>query len=191
MDTFMTGFQMDIFPADFPMDMLLLDWQRAKFMADFLKFDYVEMKDLSKAFLTLAAAILAFSITFSEKIIGFQSAIRASRVMLLVSWCFFITSVILCGIALCLIFASGAKATHGNGYFAGLKHHDWFLDATIAGWALFAAGGSFAIGLVSLIASAAASIFWGTANQAPIPAGPANLPSQPPAEPPQGKHRRS
>jgi hypothetical protein len=46
----------------------------SQFRQDFLKYDYAETKDLSKSFLTLVAAILVFSLTFSEKIVDFSTS---------------------------------------------------------------------------------------------------------------------
>jgi hypothetical protein len=125
------------------------------FSERFLAFDYAELKDLSKAFLTLATTILAFSVTFSEKIVNFQSASIVAKFVLLVSWAFFVLSVILCGFALCLGFASAAKATHGENYVPFLERYGWFGIATLAGFILFFAGLAFVCGLLALIASAA------------------------------------
>ena len=41
---------------------------------DFLAYDYMEAKDMAKAFLTLVSAILVGTITFSEKIVNFETA---------------------------------------------------------------------------------------------------------------------
>ena len=48
----------------------------------FLRYDYTETKDLAKAFLTLVSSILVISITFSEKVLGGQSARWRSRLAL-------------------------------------------------------------------------------------------------------------
>ena len=48
----------------------------------FLKYEYAEATNLAKSFLTLIAAILVFSVTFSERVVGFQTAGRSSRVLL-------------------------------------------------------------------------------------------------------------
>jgi hypothetical protein len=45
----------------------------------FLDFVYPEVKDLCKHFLTLVTGILVFSVTFSEKIVIFQTAGKWAR----------------------------------------------------------------------------------------------------------------
>lgn len=131
-------------------------WEKSA--TDFLRFDYVEMKDLTKAFLTLAAAILAFSATFSEKVLGLGAASVSARVVLLISWGFFVMSVILSGVALSLLFSAAAKAVHGETYIPMLEGRSWFAVATLSGYMLFGAGSTFVVGLVMLIISAGIAI---------------------------------
>lgn len=49
----------------------------------FLKYNYAETKDLAKAFLTLASAILAFSVTFAEKVVDLQNSQPAPRILIM------------------------------------------------------------------------------------------------------------
>ena len=51
----------------------------------FVKFKYVEIRDLLKHFLTLISASLVFSVTFSEKIIDFQNAPSKQKLVLYAS----------------------------------------------------------------------------------------------------------
>ena len=44
--------------------------------ADFMRYDFAEMKDVCKEFLTLVAGILVFSVTFAEKIVGLKGSGR-------------------------------------------------------------------------------------------------------------------
>jgi hypothetical protein len=115
----------------------------------FLKYDYAETKDLSKSFLTLVAAILVFSLTFSEKIVDFPRARPAARYCLLASWCLFIASITLCGLAICYISLAGGNAVYGGSFFE---------LAQIAYLLLLLAGTFFTVGLILLIISAAYSI---------------------------------
>ena len=77
---------------------------------DFLTYDYGEAKDLAKSFLTLVSAILVGTITFSEKIINFQTASAGQRRLTIASWSFFVLSMIICGIGLCFLFSSASMA---------------------------------------------------------------------------------
>jgi hypothetical protein len=116
---------------------------------EFLKYDYAETKDLSKSFLTLVAAILVFSLTFSDKIVDFPHAGQISRASLVTSWSLLMFSIILCGVALCFISIAGGSAVYGGDYLS------------VAVWAwlcLLGAGSLFAIGLVALIVAATASL---------------------------------
>lgn len=55
---------------------------------NFLTYDYGEAKDLAKAFLTLVSAVLVGTITFSEKIVNFQTASFIQRRLVIGSWIF-------------------------------------------------------------------------------------------------------
>jgi hypothetical protein len=46
--------------------------------ANFLKYDYPFTVDMAKSFLTLISAVLVFSITFSDKIVDFPKADKAT-----------------------------------------------------------------------------------------------------------------
>jgi hypothetical protein len=116
---------------------------------DFLRYDYAETKDLSKSFLTLVSAILVFSITFSEKIVDFPNAGRLARICLIISWSLFMLSIILCGVSLCLISLAGGNALYGGDYLS-LAFQAWT--------SLLVAGTFFAIGLLTLIVAATASL---------------------------------
>jgi hypothetical protein len=116
----------------------------------FLKYNYPETKDLAKSFLTLASAILVFSLTFSEKIVDFAHARPVSRYCLFVAWSSLILSIVLCGLAICFNSASGGYAVYGNTYFEKL--------AGIAYILLLFSGALFVLGLLALIASAWISI---------------------------------
>jgi hypothetical protein len=66
----------------------------------FLQFYYPEAKDLCKHFLTLISATLVFTVTFSEKIIDFQKAPIALRIVLFLSLFLMIVALGLCGAGL-------------------------------------------------------------------------------------------
>lgn len=52
----------------------------------FLSLHYPELKDLGEHFLVTISAVLAFSVTFSEKIVGISGAGLIQRFLLLSSW---------------------------------------------------------------------------------------------------------
>jgi hypothetical protein len=83
----------------------------------FLKYDYVETKDLAKAFLTLVSGILVLSITFSEMIVGVSTGGRKARFALAACWVLLICALLSCGLALVLItYAAGEAIYGGEGY---------------------------------------------------------------------------
>ena len=124
-------------------------------MADFfMKYDYTETKDLCKQFLTLVSGILVFSITFSEKIINFQQASTKTKLLLLLSWLLFVLAITCCGIALCYLALAAGEAVYG-----GTVGNNFQATALTAYALIIAAGFSFVLGLLSLIGTAALSIF--------------------------------
>jgi hypothetical protein len=115
----------------------------------FLKYDFAEAKDLCKQFLTLIAGILVFSVTFGDKIVDVAHASLPSKFLLLASWGLFLIAIVLTGAGLWLIFYAGLIATHtpeNRSKRLSLKHASFYM--------LTAAGVSFVLGLLSLIASA-------------------------------------
>jgi hypothetical protein len=127
---------------------------------NFLTYDYPKAKDLAKSFLTLIAAILVVSITFSEKIIGFQTATRSKKVFLVMSWVLFFIAIICCGVALVFHYMAVLEAIDCgllpcDSPRYSLNYRDFFnIGSTIMGFA----GISFGLGLISLIGSALLSM---------------------------------
>jgi hypothetical protein len=123
-----------------------------EFVDNFLKYDYGETKDLCKSFLTLVSALLVFSVTFSEKIVGFPRAKPAAKACLVLTWALFLIAIIACGIGLTLMaLAAGAvlyDATPGYPQQA-YTAYDWIILA----------GCSFVSGLVMLIVTAIISVY--------------------------------
>ena len=78
----------------------------------FLEFQYAEIKDLTKQFLTVVAAVLAISVTFSEKIVNFAEARTASKVLMIVTWGLCLFAFTLGGFAMYLIYNAGAAAKY-------------------------------------------------------------------------------
>jgi hypothetical protein len=80
--------------------MWMEEWQAAQV---FLKYDYVEWKDLCKSFLTLSSATLILSITFAEKVVGVQTAKVSEKVPLLTCWIALLAAVASCGLGLVML----------------------------------------------------------------------------------------
>jgi hypothetical protein len=77
-----------------------------------LEFSYPEVKDLAKQFLTVVAAVLALSVTFSDRVVHFAAAARPVRALMLASWACSVLAFVLGGVAIVFIFDGGRIATH-------------------------------------------------------------------------------
>jgi hypothetical protein len=142
-------------------------------MKDFLTWDYKEAKDLATSFLTLIAAVLVFTVTFSEKVVGFANASKSKKLFLVASWILFLLAIIFCGTAL-VAYYNAAIAAAGCGPLpcAGESSPS---TAYVTAWVvgnnlMFAAGGSFVLGLLSLVVSAFMSV-WSQPAQSTSAAG--------------------
>ena len=80
----------------------------------FLKYDYVEAKDLCKQFLTVNVTVVVFSLTFSDKVVVFASAPQSSRLLLVVSWSCLLASIIGCGISLAYISLAAGRVVYNE-----------------------------------------------------------------------------
>lgn len=117
---------------------------------NFMAYNYAELKDLCKQFLTLASGILVFSITFADKIGGHKTAPRWS---LMISWCAFILAIALCGLGLGFMAFAGKQAVAGaaTGIYRNLEYR--------ATRMAIAAAFTFLIGLVALVISGVLAMF--------------------------------
>jgi hypothetical protein len=61
---------------------------------------YPEVKDLGKQFITLLSGVLAFTITFADKIVDLQNSGLPSKVFLMLCWLLFVAAIIFIGVAL-------------------------------------------------------------------------------------------
>ena len=80
----------------------------------FLGFVYGEVKDLSKQFLTLLSGVLVFSVTFSEKIVGFPTVSLLAKNLLFVSWLLFIGALVATGAAIWLNYVCASMVLRGR-----------------------------------------------------------------------------
>jgi len=123
-----------------------------EFVDTFLKYDYAETKDLCKSFLTLVSAILVFSVTFSEKIVGFPQAKTGAKTCLVTAWGLFLIAIIACGVGLTLIAMAAGEVLYRpqQGYpEVAFTAYNWIVVA----------GCAFVIGLIMLIVAALFSVY--------------------------------
>lgn len=122
----------------------------------FLEFQYPEIKDLLKHFLTLIAAALVFSVTFSEKIVNFQNAQRSQHVIVIVAWFLLVLALGSCGVGLYTLYLAAESAIGSEIY-----KRPTGLQVLIRRSYIFQdlSGFLFGLGLLLLVASAAIN-FW-------------------------------
>jgi hypothetical protein len=118
----------------------------------FLSFHYNELKDLGKHFLSIVVGVLAFSVTFSEKMINFTDATSLQKTLLICSWSSLIIAVVAAGTGLYFNYIAGAQANgaiiKGNKYdFKPLVRRTYRLYEI--------AGGCFIIALILMATIAA------------------------------------
>ena len=114
----------------------------------FLKFQYVEIKDLSKQFLTVVAAVLALSVTFSEKIVNFTQAGTASRVLMMACWGLCLFAFVLGGCAIFILYNVGVRAKDTVLYKTLHPYRLWLWRSYLC---LDAAGIAFVLALILLV----------------------------------------
>lgn len=117
----------------------------------FLRVDYAESKDASKAFLTLITAILVASITFSEKIVDVAQSGWTVKTIMIVSWVLFLIAIGSCGAALALMMNAAGYAT----YF---PYRDFRLIEHQASTLFIFSGLSFGTGLAMLMIAGTVSM---------------------------------
>jgi hypothetical protein len=114
----------------------------------FLDNVYPEIKDLGKQFLTLVSGVLAFTVTFAEKIIDFGQAFPLQKHLLLFAWVLFIVSITAIGVGLWWNYNASMHAMHGDSQGAWKRTRKVYF--------LFLFGGSsFVVGLTFLVLAAA------------------------------------
>jgi hypothetical protein len=78
----------------------------------FYERDYVEAKDLAKAFLTLLGAMLVTSITFSEKIVNVQSGNKVPLCAMVICWLSLLSAIAFTGGGLAWMADAAGFATY-------------------------------------------------------------------------------
>lgn len=122
----------------------------------FLKYDYVEAKDLCKQFLTLNVAVVVLSLTFAEKIVKFGATTPLSfKALLVASWCCLLVSIVGCGTSLAYISVAAGRVVYGE-----RRDFQNISERTLLGIAV--SGGLFVVGLCLLAATAARTVLTST-----------------------------
>jgi hypothetical protein len=108
------------------------------------QFDYPEVKDLAKQFITVATGVLFFSMTFSEKLITPEPERRSWRNWLVIgtlslSWALLVVSIVLAGMSIREIFIAAYLDIHQH---QGIGDHE-----TAALREIKSAGALFILGL--------------------------------------------
>lgn len=121
----------------------------------FMKYDYAEMKDLLKTFITLVSASIVFSLTFSDKIVKFDNAANRVKRVIVLAWWLMILSLITGGASLFLIACAAGKLIYGSIPLVDISasYLEYFsvLMSVIA-------GGTYVLALVTLIVAVARGI---------------------------------
>jgi hypothetical protein len=117
----------------------------------FLKYDYPETKDMCKQFLTLITTVLVISLTFSDKIVGFNNASIASKWLVISSWTSFLLAIIFCGLGLLFVTMAAGEAAYN-------RTKNWKKVNTAYNM-IVAAGFFFILGLVLLIGTAVTTTY--------------------------------
>lgn len=81
--------------------------------ATFLGFNYPELKDLGKHFLTISSATAVFVVTFIDKIVSKANRAASMNVLIVMCMCALLVSIISAGTGLFVNYVAGAGASGG------------------------------------------------------------------------------
>jgi len=134
--------------------MSVTDQDKAK---SFLEFEYAEIKDISKQFLTVVAAVLALSVTFAEKIADFENASSCFRMLIVSAWVLNLFSFVLGGVAIFFVYNAGACAK--NTLLYNQEKYPFRSLSNKAHGCLFIAGVLFVVALLLLVVSGITRVY--------------------------------
>jgi ABC-type Fe3+ transport system permease subunit len=116
---------------------------------DWFTYEFTELKGICQQFLTVVVGVLVFSLTFSQKIVRYDSAHWSQRLFLKAGWCCFLVSIIGGGASIVLVMLAGA--------FVRYPDSGDYQEAQAYSFAVLALSGFvFLLGLICLLVSA----FW-------------------------------
>ena len=130
-----------------PQEVQVSDADKAK---AFLEFQYPEIKDLTKQFLTVVAGVLALSVTFSDRVINFAQAGTTSRALMVATWVLCLLAFMLGGCTIFLVYNAGVAAKYTVLY---KSRHEYRKITWYAYVCLDIGGGLFVLALLLLVAS--------------------------------------
>jgi hypothetical protein len=126
-------------------------------------FHYAETKGLAKQFSTVVAAVLAFSLTFAEKVIDFQKARKLEKAFLIFSWLSFIVAILVGGASIVVEYNAGLLAVFEPKSIAlNRRLPDFMVLGMLSNWLLLIGGVAFVLGLLLLSLAAFAKLVGGT-----------------------------
>ncbi len=79
-------------------------------MKVFVDFQYPEIKDLSKHFITLISAALVLSVSFSDKVVEVEAARPVQQWMMISAWVLLVLALGACGIGILLIYMAAERS---------------------------------------------------------------------------------
>ncbi len=127
-----------------------MDPELSSYAAVYIKYAYVETKDLGMHFLTVVISVLVFSLAFSEKIVRFSDARFFQQVLMIAAWCLMMAAIIAGGVGIVYNAMAGGEA---------LYERDFSHSAHAAVIWLLIGGGCFFLGLIALIGAAIGSVW--------------------------------
>ena len=133
-------------------------WQQNGFnhVEYFIDLGYDEIKTISIRFLTLLTAILVFSITFSEKVVNFDTAKARTKWVLISGWICLVSAITFDGIGIALNVYALASALYDQsineavGNFKSISYLEFTVRALVS---MILGGIFFVFGLVLIVYS--------------------------------------
>ncbi len=116
----------------------------------YLRYDFVQTRDLAKAFLTLSSAILVFSTTFARQTVGQRAGFNPTKMAVMSAWSALLVAIAIAFLSIFAVIVAGGRAVHGGG--------DMQVAATRAESLLVGASILFILGMVSMVAAGVLSI---------------------------------
>ena len=89
----------------------------------FVEFQYMEVKDLAKQFLTLISGTLVVTVSFADKIVPLDKAGHLPKAMLAWSWVLLVLAFVFTGIGLVGLFFAAVAAREGKVYNHPIEYH--------------------------------------------------------------------
>jgi|GEM_PF-1832404 len=125
----------------------------------FVEFQYAEVKDLAKQFLTLISGTLVLTVSFADKIVPLDKAGHFPKAMLAGSWLLLVIAFALAGAGLVGIFFAAVAAREGRVYGRPMDYR----RLTRPSYHAINAAGLLFVGALVLLAITGATRLFGSA----------------------------